>query len=156
MNSRWRGRYEELGLTDKKTVGAGHGPGQGKRCVFQAGTSPGPTDREIGIMSNTTERPTQNHRAQATGPAGCILYQAGQGEAPGDCLWDYHIALDSGGDLHRGSGSLSLYENKPDRQDAGPISPVSAGYRLRGARFVEPPDLWGSSFLSGRSGSDDH
>ena len=50
--------------------------------------------------------------------------------------------------------SLSLYENKPDRQDAGLISPASAGYRLRGVRLIEPPDPRGSSFDNGRSGSD--
>ncbi len=37
MNSRWRGMYEELGLTDKKTVGAGHVPAKGSGAFFRPG-----------------------------------------------------------------------------------------------------------------------
>ena len=83
-----------------------------------------------------------------------FLHQASQGEAAGYCLWDYHSALDSGGDLRRCSGSLSLYGNALGRQADWPISPVSAGYRPDRARPPEPPDRRGSHIHAGRPGSD--
>ena len=45
-------------------------------------------------------------------------------------------------------------KNAPGRPAAGPISPVFAGNRPVGARFLEPPDRWGSSFHLCRSGRD--
>ena len=60
----------------------------------------------------------------------------------------------AGEHLRRFAGALSLRGDPPARPSAGPLGPVSAGHRPRGARPAEPPHPQGAAVADG--GADRH